>query len=134
MKRNVKEAEKIYFALFRKAIPDITRQRFNQVSLLINNACSRDEIEEYYQALERVQDLQALEYAARFSGRLALLSKKFRLMVWLAGAEKENYDVFVNRKNSMLYGKLAVAGAGLQSAVKLMKGFWALLWWRSGNA
>ena len=134
MKRNIHEAEKIYFALFKKAIPELTRQRFNQASLLINNGCGQDEIDEYYHVIDRAKDLEAVEYAARFFGRLALLSKKFRLMVCLAGAQRECYDIFVNRKDRPMYGKLALLLAGLQSAYKLLKGLCLLLRWRRRHA
>ena len=134
MKQSTREAEKIYFVLFKTAIPDITQQRFNQASLLVNNACRQAEIDAYYDVVQRAKDLEAVEYAGRFFGPLSLLSKKFRLMVWLAGAQPELYTTFVNQKDHPVCGKLALVHAGLYSAYKLIKGgFW--IWqWRRGHA
>lgn len=133
MKRPAQEADKIYAALFEGPIPGVTRERFDRASILLHEGCTRSELDEYHRVVERSRDLEAVEYAARIFGRPALLPKKFNLMVWLAGVDRVSYDLLVNRRDRLVYGKLAVVLAGIRSAWKLAIGTLDLWWARRGR-
>ncbi|MCJ7679673.1 MAG: hypothetical protein MUP70_03010, partial [Candidatus Aminicenantes bacterium] len=74
-----------------------------------------------------VRDLEALELAARWRGRLTPLVLRFRLMVRLAETWPENRDLFINSRRRRIVGWTAAVYGGLRTAFKLIKGLF-LLW------
>jgi len=120
------EADRIYLALFGAHAPDVIKQRFVEPSKALNAGTVTRDVEHYYQAVEHAPDLEALELACRWSRRLPLISRKFRLMVYLAETLPENQRHFVNGNDSFGRGLLAVAGTVLRSAVKFVRG-WFLM-------
>jgi len=116
------EAERIYFAIFRRGIPEILEEPFTGASQKIEANYSEDEVAQYRRWLERVTDLEALEYAARFRGRLGILSDKFKAMVYLAEPLPENYNHFINEKDQFLKGFWLCAIGTFSSIWKLVKG------------
>jgi len=128
------EAEKIYRSIFRAEIPEVIRRRYQESTDLLHQSCSQEEIAECEALLKSVRDVEAVEYAARFVGKFPLLSKKVKLLVWLASTLPEQFDVFVNRTNRPIYGKFVLILAGCASALKLIKGIMVVMMWRRKHA
>lgn len=117
------EAEKIYYALFREAIPNILKYRFVEASRMIIKRFSQREQSLYIDALERISDLEALELAARRKGQLPLLCMKFTMMVFLAETLPENQKIFINHeKDKPLLGTAAIATGLMRTGYKFVKG------------
>ena len=120
------EADRIYRCLFGAAAPDIIKQRFIPPSQALNASTVTRDVERYYQAIEHAPDLEALELACRWTRRFPLISRKFRLMVYLAETLPENQRHFVNTRDSFARGMLVAVGAVLRSGLKFVRG-WFLL-------
>lgn len=121
------EAGLLYRAIFRAAPPAIIVERFVAGAARGCPADSADELRRYRLALARVGDLEALELAARVSGRLPALTRNFRLIVYLAEALPETQALFVNRRPRRVHAWCSLAWGGLRGAWKLAKGRF-LLW------
>ena len=120
------EADRIYRALFGDHAPDVIKQRFIAPSRVLNAGTLTQDVERYYQAVEHPGDLEALELACRWTRRLPLISRKFRLMVYLAETLPENQRHFVNRNDSFLRGLLVVMVTPVRSAARFVRG-WFLM-------
>lgn len=120
------EATRIYRSLFNRDAPPLILSRFKRVSERLNDKVSPQDLEQYYQAIRRVGDLEALEVAGRFTKKLPLLSWKFQAMVYLAETLPENQDYFVNRQTGFLKGGWLIFLGFMRTAYKLVKGFWLL--------
>lgn len=70
-------------------------------------------------------DPEALEYALRRRGDLAL-TKRTQVLFYLAEVRAEYRPFFFNDQPRPLAGKVALLGAGLRSAWKLLLGEWHL--------
>jgi hypothetical protein len=127
-----REAERIYHALFGARISDAVRDRFVRASRRLESATDPTEVARYRRALERVNDLEALEIACRYRRTLPLLSRKFRIMVAMAETVPETQSHFVNETSSLLRGITTLVAGGFRSAYKLGKGI--LLQQRLGPA
>jgi hypothetical protein len=92
----------------------------------LNALVAQSEVDRCTRAILACADLEALELAARYTRRLPLLSRKFRLMAYLAETLPENQPFFVNRQSSFLRGALGVAWAALYTAWKMPAGLWWL--------
>lgn len=126
------EAEKVYLAIFQRDIPLVVQARFLAVVDRLNGTASQAELDAYYHILQAAEDLEALELAARLTGRLPLLSRKFRAMVYLAETLPENQAQFVNEHSSFLKGITSITWSGLTSIFKAMRGVWLLRRFRHG--
>ena len=121
-----REAELIYRALFHQTVPDgITRHFIDASNQLHSNATPQD-VAQYYQAIQGITDLEALEVAGRYRRKLPLLSSKFRLMVYLAETLPENQPFFINTESRAVRGWLAVFRGAFRTAFKLGKGLYLL--------
>jgi hypothetical protein len=119
------EARKIYLALFGADAPPAVVARFAVASDLMHCGVSDAEVEAYYAAIDRCDDLEALELAARYTGRLPLLGRKFRLMAYLAETLPDNQAFFVNSQGGGFVGAFVrLAGAGFRTAGKMAAGLW----------
>ena len=92
----------------------------------MNDKVSPPDLEQYYRAIRRVGDLEALEVAGRFTKKLPLLSWKFQAMVYLAETLPENQVYFVNRQTGFFKAGWLIFLGFLRTAYKLVKGFWLL--------
>jgi len=128
----IREAERIYRALFDASIPDPVRGRFLMASRRLDAQADPEELACYRRFLNRVGDLEALEIACRYRRILPLLSRKFRIMVAMAETVPETQSHFVNERSSLIRGLAVVAAGGFRSVYKLGKGF--LLLWRVERA
>ena len=113
-----REATKIYRAIFKQDIPAVLRDRFLTVSDKLNQCTDSRELELYYRALWSTPDLEALEVASRYLGRLPVLSLKFRAMVYLAETIPENQHFFVNDTTNRTRALWAFVSGGWLTAFK----------------
>ncbi len=120
------EAERIYAAIFGRPIPAIVAERFRLASERINHTVPAAELASYHRSLAACRDLEALEVAARYARRSTLLSRKFRLMAFLAETLPENQDLFVNTRSSLIAGLFLAVTGTLRTIFKLLKGLWLL--------
>jgi len=120
------EGRKVYTAIFGREIPPIVLDRFVVASKQLNALTAQPEVDRCTRAILACPDLEALELAARTTRRLPLLSRKFRLMVYLAETLPENQPIFINQRSSFLRGALSVAWAALHTAWKMPAGLWWL--------
>lgn len=118
------EARKVYAAIFGREIPPVVLDRFVVASNRLNQSVTQAEIDSYYRALETCSDLEALEVAARYTRRYALLSRKFRLMAYLAETLPENQPYFINEKSTFPAGMVRSAAGVLRTVFKMAKGLW----------
>ena len=118
------EARKIYAAIFGREIPPLVLDRFVVASKRLNQSVPQAEMDSYYRAMGACNDLEALELAARYTRRFPLLSRKFRLMAYLAETLPENQAFFVNERSSLLAGMTRSAGGAFQTIFKMLKGLW----------
>lgn len=117
------EAVDIYRVLFKREIPGTIKARFLEASRQVDATRSAAEVAAYYAALARINDLEALEVASRYTGKLPLLPLKFRLMVFLAETIPENHDLFVNERPAMLQAFLSLGLGLLRTIYKFAKGY-----------
>lgn len=116
------EADRIYRALFDSDAPQVIRHRFAQPSAVLNARSVSRDVQRYYHAVEHVRDLEALEVAARVTGRLPLICEKFRVMVYLAETLPENQSHFVNEHDSRWLGLWSILRGGVRTGWKLARG------------
>lgn len=126
------EAQHIYAALFRGPIPPILQDRFLAANVRLNAAADPQELAAYTTAIAATSDLEALELAARLTRRLPLLTRKLRLMAYLAETLPDHQRFYINGSSNFVRAALLIAWEGLTSILKALKGFWLL--WRIGHA
>ena len=117
-----KEARRVYRAIFAQDIPDIVRQRFVNAAARLNANYSSNEQQAYYRAIENVDDLEALEVAARYRRSMPLLEAKFCMMVYLAETVPETQHFYVKSHPSTVGAWWGFFSGGMRTAVKLAKG------------
>jgi hypothetical protein len=122
----VTEARRIYRALFGRPIPPIITARFAAASEQLEAAVDPQELAAYRRFIAACPDLEAGEVAGRYTRRLKLLSRKFRLMVYLAETLPENQPFFVNERTNFLAGLWHCCAGAARTAFKLAKGVWLL--------
>ena len=125
------EPHRIYAAILDRPIPPIVQQRFAVACELLHRTVSPNELDAYYRAIAAANDLEALEVAARYTRRLPLLTRKFRLMASLAETLPENQPFFVSERPGAEPSPLSVltalwmgAKGALRTVYKLAKGLW----------
>ncbi|MCX7708051.1 MAG: hypothetical protein N2204_08600 [Anaerolineae bacterium] len=120
------EGRKVYAALFGGEPPPLLLARFATAAKILNSTASQTEVDQSTRALLASSDPEALELVARLTRRLPLLTRKFRLMAYLAETLPENQVYFVNSRSGLLRGLANIAGAVLRTAWKLPIGLWQL--------
>lgn len=120
------EGRKVYAAVFGGEPPPVLLARFATAAKILNSTSSQAEVDRSTRALLASFDPEALELAARLTRQLPLLTRKFRLMVYLAETLPENQAYFINGRSSFLRGLVNIAGAVLRTAWKLPIGLWQL--------
>ena len=119
----IDEAEQLYFALFRRHIPDVLKQRFEHASRIMTEHVNTVNVAHYDKIIRAHTDLEALELAGRMFGKLSLLSLKIRLMIWIAETWPENRQFYVNDKNrNLLVGYAVCAFGTMRTIYKFIKG------------
>lgn len=120
------EARKIYVSIFQTPPSNVFIRRFVALSQMMNQGAEAEELETYYRALQRIHDLEALEYACRVFHRFPLLNLKVRAAVYLAETLPENYQRFVNEKHDFWLALFLIVLQAGRSACKLIYG-WILM-------
>jgi hypothetical protein len=118
------EGRKIYAAIFGREIPPVVLDRFVAATKRLNRSVPQAEMDGYYRAMLACNDLEALEVAGRYTHKLLLLSRKFRLMAYLAETLPENQSFFVNERSSFAAGMARSAAGVFRTTFKLFKGLW----------
>ncbi len=116
------EGEKIFRQLFRVPPPQRLLERYQQGCETLFASFSEMDQKECSFAVEKIDDLEALELAARLQNRLPLLSAKFRLIVALAECEPALRSYFVTQKDQSLKPWLEIFFVTCRSVVKFLKG------------
>jgi hypothetical protein len=116
------ESVRIYQALFDRPIPPMVAERFAAGSARLEAHASPGELACYRAAVSADLDLEALELAARYIHRLPLLTRKFRLMAYLAETVPENQSVFISHRDNLPGALLRVGFMTLRSAWLMAKG------------
>lgn len=122
MLKSDNEAEKIYYAIFKKNIPLSTKNHFDKISEKIDARYPLNEITKYHHLLAKAVDLEAIEVAARYLRTCPILNDKFKLMIFLAETLPENYGVFINEQSRHLSAYLSLAFSVFRTVYKLSKG------------
>jgi hypothetical protein len=120
------EAEKIYKAIFQQSPPAEVTGRFIPASERLDQAVDAEELTRYRGILANCADLEAAEIATRYLRRSDLLTRKFRLMAYLAETAPENQHFFINERSSFLIGFWQSALGTLHTVFALVKGVWLL--------
>jgi hypothetical protein len=95
------ESQRIYQTLFNRPVPPLIAERFAVASVRLDASVSADELARYRRAVSSGLDLEALELAGRYMGRLPLLTRKFRLMAYLAETLPENQALFISHHDNL---------------------------------
>lgn len=117
-----REAEKIYYAIFKKQIPAFIKNHFENISKTIDNNYSEKDVRKYHQYLVKVYDIESLELAARYFKRLPILTEKFKVMVYLAETLPENQSIFVNEDSKRFFAHVFLISSLLRTFYKFLKG------------
>ena len=120
------EADILYRTLFGRPAPELIVQRFAAFSEQLDQRSSAAELSAYRRALAHGGNLEALEYAARLTGRLPLLTRKLQAMTALAETLPENQSAYINTHSSWAQGAAALAWAGLRTVGLAAQGLWEL--------
>ena len=124
--RREQEGRRIYRALFRRDIPSILLERYLIAAERMDAELDAQDLDAHYHAVEAQNDLEALEFAARLTGRLPLLRRKFQAMVYLAETLPDHQVFFVNRRSNWLGGIVTLGSSAFVSVVQGIKGLLAL--------
>jgi hypothetical protein len=116
------EAQRIYSAIFNQAAPPLVVERFAAASERLEAGISPAEFQAYRAAIDSPVDLEALELAARWTGRLPLLTRKFRLMAFLAETLPGNQALFVSHRDNFPMAFVRIAALTLRTAWLMAKG------------
>jgi hypothetical protein len=122
------DAARIYHVLFPEEIPAPLRERFEKASQILENDYSADERAEYRRALQRVGDLEALEFACRRGKRLRMLTDQVVLMSFLAETLPQHQACYVDPDARRWKAYLAIAAGLFRTAAKYAKG--TILRWK----
>ena len=125
------EAERIYQAIFRTPIPPDVRDRYDKAAHALFTGFSPEEDQAFVELLRDVNDLEALEIAARRLNKIPRLVYRFQLMVHLAENLPANQRFFVNSYDRRISGFFSLGLGGVRTLYKFVKGCFLLR--RAGN-
>lgn len=116
------EAQRIYHTLFNRPIPPVVAERFAAGSAQLEATVPADDLARYRAAVASGLDLEALELAGRYTGRLPLLTRKFRLMAYLAETIPQNQSLFISHRDNLPGALISVAVVTLRTVWLMAKG------------
>lgn len=120
------EVHALYRTLFGHPAPELIVRRFLPLSAQLEAQSNPAEVAAYRRALASSANLEALEYAARLTGRLPLLTRKLVALVALAETLPENQSAYVNTCSFWPLGVAASGWAALRSVVLAVQGLYLL--------
>jgi len=120
------EAAKIYRSIFRKDIPIIVKQRFENSSVRLESSFPESDLIKYRKIIDRISDLAAIEYVSRITGTNQLLIKKFQIMIYLGECIPDNFNIFINEKRGLIRTLFMFTTIPFNSVYKFVKGSLAL--------
>ena len=121
-----REAEKIYTAIFRRRPSEIVVTRFIAAIDRLETGANPEEVSICSGLLSDDVDIEAVEVAARYTGKLPLMTKKFQLMMHIAETLPEHQSCLVNLRWSRRRGLWSVFFGGLETTCKVTKGLYLL--------
>lgn len=124
--RRAQEARRIYRALFRRELPPILCERYLVAAERLDASLDATHLAAYYDTIESRDALEALEFAARLTGRLPLLTRKFQAMAYLAETLPDHQVYFVSQRSNRLMGLASLASSGVQAVALGVKGLAAV--------
>jgi hypothetical protein len=116
------EAERIYRAIFRKAIPELVRERYYRAAEILFSRLPPEEDQIYQDVMNKVHDLEAVEIAARRENKMPLLVFRFRLMVHLAENLPADQHIFFNSSDRKIPSYFSLLFGGARTLYKTLKG------------
>ena len=116
------EAEKIYSALFGRPIPDVLIERYNGAIAELAPSWDKDELSASTEIIKRVNDIEAVEYAARFFNKYPVLRSKLEILIRLNETLPDQRSLYLSKKDNVLYALLILGCSGVRSFWKLVKG------------
>jgi hypothetical protein len=116
------EAVRVYRALFRGEPSPALLERYLAASEEMDRRADPGERATCARWLARVDDVEALEVACRYTRRLPLLSRKVHLMVYMAETLPDYQGEFVSERTSLGAGVTALVVGAFRTALKLAKG------------
>jgi len=116
------ESARIYRTLFDRPIPPVVAERFAAGSERLEAHASPGDLARYRAVVGADLDLEALELAARYTRRLPLLTRKFRLMAYLAETVPENQALFISHRDNTPVAFVRVAFMTLRTVWLMAKG------------
>jgi len=115
-------AQRIYNVLFPGEIPSALRERYEQAWRILASDFPEEQHSACLRAAGRIRDLEALELAARWRGRLRPLSEQVRLMCYLAEPLPDHGSHYLAGHAAPVRAVLALAAGVARSSIKLAKG------------
>lgn len=124
--RRAAEGQRIYQALFPRAIPAVLLERYLVAAERLDAPLAAEQLDAYYRSIESCADLEALEFAARLTGRLPLLRRKFQAMIYLAETLPDHQGFYVKGRSSRWGGFAELASSALATPALGIRGLLAL--------
>jgi hypothetical protein len=121
-KKRLLEAEKIFSSIFNSPPPPLLKERYLEAAQRFSKNYTATEIAECQKAIGKIGDLEALELAARHTGKLPLLVLKFRIMTYLAEGSPLSRKFYINDTDAPMTGWFSLFYGGMRTAAKLVKG------------
>lgn len=120
------EANKIFASIFRISPSARFVERYARAAKMIEVSFPAEDRAVCDLLISQAQDLESIEFAARFKRRHELLTAKFRLALALAECEPEMRSVLVNSSSTPLRAWCTLISQTLRSIWKLAIGLRAL--------
>jgi hypothetical protein len=114
------EARYLHAALFRRPPAATVVERYIQAHRLLFADHAASPL--VSRIVEERLDAEAIEYALRLRASGRQLTRKLQILCYLAESLSAYQDEFVNRKNRRSVALFTLAGSGLRSAWKRVKG------------
>lgn len=118
-------ARRLHRVLFGRPASRVTEDRFVAAATRLRDLFP-EQVAASRRAMEAVEDLEALELAARWSRRLPGLTRDFQVMVGLGEVCPENFEDLVAGSRPPLERLILLGCEGLRSLWLLGKGSWLL--------
>lgn len=124
------EAAALHRAIFRTEVAPEVAQKYVEAHKYCLQSLSPQEQHWMDEVIAKGLDLEALEAAFRVLGPDHVLSRKFKIMVYIAEAYPLYFRAFVNEKRRRFFALLAMTVHVLRTGFKLLKGMYLVRTYR----